>query len=115
MTNYNERLDEIFGTFNNKVREKQLRKGTAHCPDIATSWCDDCIEEYYVVTADRVADQLYYERAEAKQAITSLIKELVAEAKPEIKAHPLGPVTLADCQRGLDQFEQNLLKELEEV
>lgn len=52
---------------------------------------------------------------EAKQAITSLIKELVAEAKPEIKAHPLGPVTLADCQRGLDQFEQNLLKALEEV
>lgn len=51
----------------------------------------------------------------AKQAITSLIKELVAEAKPEIKAHPLGPVTLADCQRGLDQFEQNLLKALEEV
>jgi len=50
-----------------------------------------------------------------KQAITSLIKELVEEAKPEIKAHPLGPVTLADCQRGLDQYEQNLLKALEEV
>jgi hypothetical protein len=50
----------------------------------------------------------------AKQAITSLTKELVAEAKPEVKAHPLGPVTLADCQRGLDQFEQNLLKALEE-
>ena len=48
------------------------------------------------------------------EALTSLIKELVAEAKPEIKAHPLGPVTLADCQRGLDQFEQNLLKALEE-
>ena len=51
--------------------------------------------------------------AEAKQAITSLIKELVAEAKPEIKAHPLGTVTLADCQRGLDQFEQDLLKAFE--
>ena len=52
---------------------------------------------------------------EAKADLTSLIKELVAEAKPEVKAHPLGPVTLADCQRGLDQFEQNLLKALEEV
>ncbi len=51
----------------------------------------------------------------AKQAITSLTKELVAEAKPEIKAHPLGPVTLADCQRGLNHYEANLLKALEEV
>lgn len=51
---------------------------------------------------------------EAKQDLTSLIRELVAEAKPEVKAHPLGPVTLADCQRGLDHFEQNLLKALEE-
>ncbi len=39
-------------------------------------------------------------QVEAKQVITSLVKELVAEAKPEIKAHPLGPVTLADCQQG---------------
>ena len=51
----------------------------------------------------------------AKQAITSLFKELVADAKPEIKAHPLGPVTLADCQRGLDHYEANILKALEEV
>ncbi len=50
-----------------------------------------------------------------KQAITSLTKEMVAEAKPEIKAHPLGPVTLADCQRGLNHYEANLLKALEEV
>jgi hypothetical protein len=53
--------------------------------------------------------------SKAKQALTSLIKELVAEAKPEVKAHPLGPVTLADCQRGLDHYEANLLKALEEV
>ena len=52
---------------------------------------------------------------DTKQAITSLIKELVVEAKPEVKAHPLGPVTLADCQRGLDHYEANLLKALEEV
>lgn len=54
-------------------------------------------------------------QVEAKQAITSLTKELVAEAKPEVKAHPLGPVTLATCQRGLDHYEANLLKALEEV
>ena len=52
---------------------------------------------------------------EAKQLITSLTKELVAEAKPELKAHPLGPVTLADCLRWLNHYEANLLKALEEV
>lgn len=51
---------------------------------------------------------------EAKQVLTSLTKEMVAEAKPEIKAHQLGPVTLADCQRGLNHYEANILKALEE-
>ena len=87
MTNYNERLDEALAVFANY---------------------DDSYEPGY---EEGVIKRI----TEAKQAITSLIKELVEEAKPEIKAHPLGPVTLADCQRGLDQFEQNLLKALEEV
>ena len=56
-----------------------------------------------------------YGWSDEKQSITSLIKELVAEAKPEVKAHPLGPVTLADCQRGLNHYEYNLLKALEEL
>ena len=61
---------------------------------------------------------------EAKQAITSLIKELVAEAKPakEIGA-PVGEYeTGGECSAYADgsneaaeQFEQNLLKALEEV
>ena len=96
MTNYNERLDEILETLNNKAREER-----ASCTE-RNNW------EGYNFAYEGL-------EREAKQAITSLIKELVAEAKPEIKAHPLGPVTLADCQRGLDQFEQNLLKALEEV
>jgi len=59
-----------------------------------------------------------------KQAITSLIKELVAEAKPakEIGA-PVGKYeTGGECNAYADgsneaaeQFEQNLLKALEEV
>ena len=85
MTNYNKRLDAIVYRF---------------VP--ATDYSDK-----------RETDPTDQERA--KQAITSLIKELVAEAKPEIKAHPLGPVTLADCQRGLDHYESNLLKVLEEA
>lgn len=57
---------------------------------------------------------------EAKQAITSLIKELVAEAKPEkhIHQHAYGK-PFEDAQdiaynAAIDQFEQNLLKALEE-
>ena len=57
----------------------------------------------------------------AKQAITSLIKELVAEAKPEkhIHHHAYGK-PFEDAQdiaynAAIDQFEQNLLKALEEV
>ena len=69
---------------------------------------------------------------EAKQAITSLIKELVAEAKPgnyTLKGHQPDAClnhekytsACCGCQRkrarleALDQFEQNLLKALEEV
>ena len=68
---------------------------------------------------------------EAKQAITSLIKELVAEAKPgnyTLKGHQPDAClnhekytsACCGCQRkrarleALDQFEQNLLKALEE-
>ena len=50
---------------------------------------------------------------EAKQAITSLIKELVAEAKPERNV----VITVVDKVRNntIGEFEQNLLKALEEV
>ena len=96
MTNYNERLEEILGTLNSKAREERA----------------SCIERNNWEGYNSTYERLEYE---AKQAINSLTKELVAEAKPEIKAHPLGPVTLADCQRGLNHYEANLLKALEEV
>ena len=86
MTNYNERLYEIID------------------------------KHRHDVDMDFSADIRHYKNTnETVDGITSLIKELVARAKPEVKAHPLGPVTLADCQRGLDHYEANLLKALEEV
>ena len=94
MTNYNERIDEILE-----------RHGMYAVLKDENRFDDAAMEREF---PDEVGPD------KTKQAIASLIKELVAEAKPEIKAHPLGPVTLADCQRGLDQFEQNLLKALEE-
>ena len=56
----------------------------------------------------------------AKQAITSLIKELVTEAKPTNSETQRGSVTVYGdlSERELNiihQFEQNLLKALEEV
>ena len=58
--------------------------------------------------------------SKAKQAITSLIKELVAEAKPTNSETQRGSVTvygdLSERELNIiDQFEQNLLKALEEV
>ena len=88
MSNYNERLDKLMPCDCKFLKGFAWREGDP---------CEGCIN------------------GRLKQSITSLIKELVEEAKPEIKAHPLGPVTLADCQRGLDHYEYNLLKALEEV
>ena len=55
----------------------------------------------------------------AKQAITSLIKELVEGAKPEQqKIENMGDTFKVDWARGYnvatDRFEQNLLKALDE-
>ena len=102
MTNYNERLDEIL----------------------------DFIENYGVSASTEGFDKTA-SRAEAKQAITSLIKELVAEAKPNDYVpeghqpeaclnHEKYTSACCGCQKqrarlyAIDQFEQNLLKALEE-
>ena len=93
MTNYNERLDELLGTM--------LKANNLH-----------------ILPFDKNI-------AQAKAAITSLIKELVAEAKPAEKDQ-LAQLTLDDESRcrfyryggynfALNEFEQNLLKALEEV
>jgi hypothetical protein len=92
MTNYNERLDKIFAPL---IDSPSLT--------LTTTYWD-----------------------EAKQAITSLIKELVAEAKPPYKTDTRGATQNPDnafyhtkkaqgYNEAIDQFEQNLLKALEEV
>ncbi len=97
MTNYNERLDEILDYYADEHRNHAYEFDNKE------------------MSQNEYLKSMRSDKGKAKQALTSLNKELVAEAKPEIKAHPLGPVTLADCQRGLDHYEANLLKALEEV
>ena len=89
MTNYNERLDDVLVSFYNHAAQ-----------DIA----DNHLQEGKLFTTAHT---------EAKQAITSLIKELVAEAKPP---HVHGTtVGSGQFNRGVSEFEQNLLKALEEL
>ena len=98
MTNYNERLDEVL---------------------------DNVLIGMYCTNPDGdfvpLDDRNNVLRAEAKQALTSLIKELVAEAKPS-KKHVGDEVAENRSYTGerlfnatIDEFEQNLLKALEEV
>lgn len=86
MTNYNKRLDEVL---------TDLRSGTINFDD------------------------------EAKKALTSLTKELVTEVKPGNlpifgSQNEAGDVSPSDYEaagynQAIKQFEQNLLKELEEA
>ena len=91
MTNYNERLDEL------------LEDLTA---DIADQFGGD--------TTEHPQPHL---KKQAKQAIISLIKELVAEAKPGTWVDPEDTDDLEwqGYVSGVDDFEQSLLKALEEV
>lgn len=89
MTNYNERLDEILADWEYEVT------GTP---------------KHWDKTTDRLAID-----TKAKQAITSLIKELVAEAKPKYQAFTRDMVSRGEVKQTIDQFEQNLLKALEEA
>ena len=92
MTNYNERLDEVLF----KVRT------TRNVEHNDGQWSTEFV----------------YSLDEAKQAITSLIKELVAEAKPKRHNTYVGDAYQRTfCEeyiKGIDQFEQNILKALEE-
>ena len=88
MTNYNERLDDILHGITGSKNLRPQRGVLAKSRD------------------------------EAKQAITSLIKELVEEAKP--KTTPFdnnldGGYATDIRNSAIDEFEQNLLKALEEV
>ena len=96
MTNYNERLDEQL----NYLMEYSYKYGRCEIPSN---------ENPPLIIARGV-----------KQAITSLIKELVAEAKPRKYQKEDFKGSEPDRRkkafnRAVDQFEQNLLKALEEV
>ena len=103
MTNYNERLDEIERHF--RAAWKQTQHKTVQVPAYGLAW------------------------HEAKQAITSLIKELVAEARINELKHLVNDdgiwhqdmtrkfpqkIRLEERIKELEKFEQNLLKVLEE-
>ena len=128
MTNYNERLDEALSVLYNSawVEGSNYKENNPEGSDIPSK-------------------RELAKTAAAKQALTSLIKELVAEVKPE-KQFDLGQVAYVEDTGGkraigrwvrdqqqfqikngtgsdymdgynsaLDRFEQNLLKALEEV
>ena len=97
MTNYNEKLDEILSGF------------AMH----AAWWgFDKALETEGEHTSSTREEALN----EAKQALTSLIKELVEEAMPEYISpdQPLG-LKYQGRNEAIWEFEQNLLKALEEV
>ena len=100
MTNYNERLDEVL-----------------FCLTDQSAWDLMGITQEQ---ANELSRQLDHDRAEAKQALTSLIKELVAEAKPESRELGADEFQLTNSMNNgynhaINEFEQNLFKELEEV
>ena len=102
MTNYNERLDELLANLVNQVaaNEQRLLNGNA--------------------TRKATIDSDSHATTQAKQAITPLFKELVAEAKPAraiISDDELGidRARKSAANHAIDEFEQNLLKELKEL
>lgn len=117
MTNYNERLDEVFKTspidkeVPEDIWETIYATWTGLWTDGYGEWDEKQPSDIYPL------DELLSTQAKdrLKQALTSLIKELVAEAKP-------GPDRYvkynSDCLEGynlaIDEFEKNLLKALEE-
>ena len=95
MTNYNERLDKI------------LKRVVAESIQISSQQGEISSKDY--------EDYLRDIKSDAKQALTSLNKELVADAKPLYFASP----DKSEYQDGFNTcisfYEQNLLKALEEV
>ena len=104
MTNYNERLDKILSDYA-EAMGSYVNFGSPFNSD-----------EDNIAGAEALYQTSYNE---AKQALTSLIKELVAEAKPKKHNTDVGDAYqrtfCGEYNKGIDQFEQNLLKGLEEV
>ncbi len=100
MTNYNESLDEVLC----KLTTGYTREELLSRPEEDTG-----LDEFEVKEELEVVD-------DAKQALTSLIKELVAEAKPGRASTQIWRENPDDAwDMAIDEFEQNLLKALEEV
>ena len=95
MTNYSERLDKII----NSAYEGEV------------SWIHDQLDGTSVM--DDAIKRIEDEKAKTKRAITSLIKELVAEAKPKHIDNSVLPYGDTKYNRAIEDFEQNLLKALE--
>ena len=96
MTNYNERLNKIFYQYGRQVAE---------------SAADDWEKRSALTEFTKVDMTNHY--TEAKQALTSLIKELVAEAKPKNNWLEGSDLSYGH-DNGVEEFEQNLLKALED-
>ena len=69
---------------------------------------DEILDDFFTIGTERHVSEL-------KQSITSLTKELVAEAKPEHIDNSVLPYGDTKYNMAIDQFEQNLLKALEEA
>ena len=97
MSNYNKRLDKTLESV------FMAGLGIAVADDISPEEKDTAIlntQKFFV--------------GEAKQALTSLYKELVAEAKPKTMPSNLSPENYERCERVVNQYHQNLLKALED-
>ena len=74
---------------------------------------DEIVDTLNQFAPDQLVEEM---RAQAKQALTSLIKELVAEAKPEIKVFDDGINDATYFQeKKVNEYHTNLLKALEEL
>ena len=105
MTNYNERLDDVLSAVYLAGTENGLSRSLTDAEEIMH-------RKEAFIKGNRVSD-------EAKQALTSLTKELVAEAKPARSETQIGNfIIYGDLSKRdlkiINQFEQNLLKALEE-
>ena len=112
MTNYNERLDEIL-SYEYEVEGCQASHAGSKCLHCNEDPCPHC-KRWGGMQRTEVRSMV---DKKTKQALTSLIKELVAEAKPGTWVDPDDTDELMRWQGyvdGIIDFEQNLLKQLED-
>ena len=128
MFNYNERLEKILDgrvcptcfrvveiTYESIIFDETIKSETLK----QTIKCENksCPTLY---RAKKFGDDWYIDKDISKQAIASLTKEMVAEAKPHKRLPDDSPTADEDLvnygyNEAIDEFEQNLLKALEEV